>query len=38
LYQESSWEKEEIVLVINQAWSASFAQVQYSKKAIAAQG
>ena len=31
-------EKDEIVLVVNQAWNASFARVKYNKKAIAAQG
>ena len=31
-------EKDEIVLVVNQAWNASFARVEYNKKAIAARG
>ena len=31
-------EKDKIVLVVNQAWNASFARVEYNKKAIAARG
>ena len=31
-------EKDKIVLLVNQAWNASFARVEYNKKAIAAQG